>query len=90
MNRGKNTCIVDRYQTVNLQSSASESSTLVSHLMSQHPSLLASDGGGYEKVGSCHPNNLGKEIFSIVLSNVIVLKNVQTGKEDCFYIETVF
>lgn len=52
--------------------------------MSQHPSLLASDGGGYEKVGSCHPNNLGKEIFSIVLSNAIVLKNVQTGKEDCF------
>lgn len=56
--------------------------------MSQHPLFLASvGGGGYEKAGSCHPNNLEKETFAIVLSKVIALKNEQTGKRDCFYIE---
>lgn len=46
--------------------------------MSQHPLFLASvGGGGYEKAGSCHPKNLEKEAFSIVLSKVITLKNGQ-------------
>lgn len=56
--------------------------------MSQHPLFLASaGGGGYEEAGSCHPNNLEKEAFSIVLNKVIALRNGQTGKRDCFYIE---
>lgn len=56
--------------------------------MSQHPLFLASErGGGYEKAGSCHPNNLEKENFSTVLSKLMALKNEQTGEKDCFYLE---
>lgn len=42
------------------------------------------------KTESCHPNTLEKKIFSIVFSNVVALRNEYIGKDDYFYVKTMF